>query len=154
MGAAFGRLVVYKAALCGHPRSMKSIFFSLVALIALAVPASADHHEGATPAPAAGVYRHVVCFKFKDEAKPDQVKAIEKAFVELREKITTITDLEWGTNVSPENHAQGFTHCFIVSFKDKAGLEVYLPHKAHKEFVELLLPSLDKVFVIDFVPQG
>lgn len=138
---------------------MKTLSLSLFALIALPFAALADK-EGApgaaasTPASAGSVYRHVVCFKFKDDASAGQVKAIESAFVALREKIDTITDLEWGTNVSPENHAQGFTHCFIVSFKDKAGLEVYLPHKAHKEFVELLLPSLDKVFVIDFVPQG
>jgi hypothetical protein len=55
--------------------------------------------------------------------------------------------------VSPENHDQGFTHCFVVSFKDKAGLEVYLPHKAHKAFVATLLPVLDKVLVVDFVSQ-
>ena len=101
-----------------------------------------------------GVYRHVVCFKFKDEAKPEQIATIEKAFAALEGKIDTITDLEWGTNVSPENHAQGFTHCFIVTFADKAGLEVYIPHAAHKAFVEQLLPILDKVFVIDFVARN
>ncbi|NNM30920.1 MAG: Dabb family protein, partial [Akkermansiaceae bacterium] len=57
------------------------------------------------------------------------------------------------TNVSPENHAQGYTHCFIVTFKDKKGLEAYIPHEAHKAFVEQLLPILDKVFVIDFVAK-
>ncbi|MDA7862472.1 Dabb family protein, partial [Akkermansiaceae bacterium] len=31
--------------------------------------------------------------------------------------------------------------------------EVYLPHEAHKAFVAKLLPVMDKVFVIDFVPQ-
>ena len=102
----------------------------------------------------AGVYRHVVCFKFKEEAKPAQIAEIEKAFAALEGKIDTITDLEWGTNVSPENHAQGYTHCFIVTFADKAGLEVYIPHPDHKKFVEQLLPILDKVFVIDFVAKN
>ena len=55
--------------------------------------------------------------------------------------------------MSPENHAQGYTHCFIVSFKDSAGLDVYLPHKDHKAFVEQLLPVLDKVLVVDFVAK-
>ena len=113
-----------------------------------------DHHEGKEEKKKGSAYRHVVLFKFKDEAKKEEVKKIEKAFVELEKKIKTITGLEWGTNVSPENLDQGFTHCFVVSFADKKGLEVYLPHKAHKEFVKLLKPSLDKVLVIDFVPQG
>ncbi|MGJ8695958.1 MAG: Dabb family protein [Verrucomicrobiaceae bacterium] len=126
---------------------MKTIIF-LLAL--LPIFAMANHHEEkAAPSP----YRHVVLFKFKDDAAKEQVAKIEKEFVALKKAIPTITDLEWGTNVSPENHDQGFTHCFIVSFKDKAGLEVYLPHEAHKSFGELLLPSLDKVLVIDFVPQ-
>ena len=99
-------------------------------------------------------YRHVVCFKFKEDAKPEQVAAIEKDFVALKDKIDTIKDFEWGTNVSPENHAQGYTHCFIVTFADKAGLETYIPHPAHKAFVDKLLPILDKVFVIDFVAKS
>lgn len=105
------------------------------------------------PAENRGTYRHVVLFKFKDTATKEQVAHIEKAFAALPQKINSITDYEWGTNVSPENHAQGLTHCFIVSFKDKAGLEEYLPHEAHKAFVKQLLPILDKVVVVDFVAK-
>ena len=108
----------------------------------------ADHHKKQP-----GAYRHVVCFKFKDDATGNQITAIEKAFAALPSKISSITDYEWGTNVSPENLAQGYTHCLIVSFKDKKGLEAYLPHKDHKAFVEQLLPILDKAFVIDFVAK-
>ena len=111
----------------------------------------ADHHKEIAEKP--GVYRHVVCFKFKDDATKNQITAIEKAFAALPSKINSITGYEWGTNVSPENLAQGYTHCFIVSFKDKKGLEAYLPHKDHKAFVEQLLPILDKAFVIDFVAK-
>ncbi|MFM1560247.1 MAG: Dabb family protein [Roseibacillus sp.] len=127
---------------------MKTILVTLALVITAMSSAYADHHEKSGP------YRHVVCFKFKDDATKEQVASIEKAFTELSRKVDTVTGYEWGTNVSPENHAQGFTHCFIVTFKDKKGLDVYLPHKAHKAFVEKLLPSLDKVFVIDFVAQG
>lgn len=109
-----------------------------------------------TPSTAAeaGVYRHVVLFKFKDSATPDQVKAVEDAFRALPTKISTITGYEWGTNVSPEGKDDGFTHCFFVTFKDKAGLEVYLPHPDHKAFGTLLRPILDKVLVIDYVSQS
>ncbi len=103
-----------------------------------------DHHAKAAP------LRHVVMFKFKDTATKEQIAAIEKAFGELPKKIKTITGYEWGTNVSKENKSQGFTHCFVVTFKDQKGLDVYGPHAAHQAFVKLLLPSLDKVLVLDF----
>jgi hypothetical protein len=98
-------------------------------------------------------YRHVVLFKFKDSATPEQVKAVEEAFKALPSKIDTIVDFEWGTDVSPEGKSDGFTHCFFVTFKDKAGLDVYLPHPAHKEFGAGLRGILDKVLVVDFVAQ-
>ena len=107
-----------------------------------------------TSAADVGVYRHVVLFKFKDSATPDQIKAVEDAFRELPKKITTITGYEWGTNVSPEGKNDGFTHCFFVTFKDKAGVEVYLPHPDHKAFGALLRPILDKVLVVDYVSQS
>ena len=98
-------------------------------------------------------YRHVVLFKFKDSATPEQVKHIEEEFAKLPSKIDTVTGFEWGTDISPEGKADGFTHCFFVTFKDKAGLEVYIPHAAHQEFVSQLKPILDKVLVIDYVAK-
>ncbi|GEO04076.1 stress responsive protein [Adhaeribacter aerolatus] len=94
--------------------------------------------------------RHVVIFKFKDSATPAQVKEVERAFSALPSKIPTIIGYEWGTNVSPENLAQGYTHCFLVTFKNAADRDAYLPHPAHKEFGKILGPHLDKVLVIDF----
>jgi hypothetical protein len=98
-------------------------------------------------------YRHVVLFKFKDTATPEQVSMVEQAFRELPKQIDTITAFEWGTNVSPEGKDDGFTHCFFLSFKDKAGLEVYLPHPAHKAFGAKLKGLIDKVLVVDYVAQ-
>ena len=103
----------------------------------------------ATEAP----YRHVVLFKFKDSASPEQVQSIEKAFIELAGKIDTVKGFEWGTNVSPEGLNDGFTHCFFVTFADKAGLEVYLPHAEHQAFVSKLKPLLDKVCVVDYLAK-
>lgn len=123
---------------------MKTLLFALVASFALFMSASAAE---------SGPYRHVVLFKFKDTASAETVKGLEQAFKELAGKVETVTGFEWGTNVSPEGLADGFTHCFLVTFKDKAGLDVYLPHPAHQEFVSKLKPQLDKVLVVDFVAQ-
>lgn len=131
---------------------MKTSLTTYLAALALA----AVTVFSAMPASAAdepGPYRHVVFFKFIDEATPEQVRAIEVAFAELSTQIDTITDYEWGTNVSPEGLNEGFTHCFLVTFADKAGLEVYLPHEAHKAFVAKLKPLLDKVCVVDYVAK-
>ncbi len=100
-----------------------------------------------------GKFRHIVCFKFKEDATEAEVKKIETEFAALAEKIDTITDFEWGPSENIEPLNDEFTHCFVVTFKDKAGLEVYLPHPAHKEFVALLKPKLDKVFVFDYSPR-
>lgn len=79
------------------------------------------------------------------------MKKIENAFRALPSKIPVVADFEWGTNNSPEGLSDGFTHCFLVTFNDEKGREVYLPHPAHKELVALLKPHLDKVLVIDYV---
>ncbi len=94
--------------------------------------------------------KHAVFFKFKDDAAPEEIKKVEEAFASLPSKIDVITDFEWGTNSSPEAHADGFTHCFMVTFADDAGRKVYLPHADHTAFVEVLKPVLDKVRVLDF----
>ena len=123
---------------------MKAVFAALFTIFALMT----------TSAPAAeALYRHVVFFKFKDSSTAEQVQGIEKDFIELAGKIETVKGFEWGTNVSPEGLNDGYTHCFFVTFTDKAGLEVYLPHAAHQEFVGKLKPLLDKVCVLDYVAR-
>lgn len=94
--------------------------------------------------------RHAVLFKFKDTSSPEDIKKVEDAFRALPSKIKEVAGLEWGTNNSPENLNQGFTHLFFVTFKSEADREVYLPHPAHKAFVEVLGPHLDKVLVLDY----
>jgi Stress responsive A/B Barrel Domain len=97
--------------------------------------------------------RHVVLFKFKSSSSPEQVKAVEEAFRGLPAQIPQVKAFEWGTNNSPENLNQEFTHCFFVSFASEKDREIYLPHPAHKAFVEVLKPHLEKVLVVDYWVQ-
>jgi len=97
--------------------------------------------------------RHVVLFKFKAEVTPEQVKEVEAAFAALPGKIDVIQAFEWGTDVSVENKAEGFTHGFLVTFRDKKGRDIYLPHPAHQEFVKLVGPRIDKALVFDYWTQ-
>jgi len=96
------------------------------------------------------VLRHVVLFKFKDTATAEQIAGIEKAFAGLPSEISEIQDFEWGTDNSPEKLAQGFTHCFLVTFKSEKDRDAYLPHAAHQKFVEKVKPLLDKALVVDY----
>jgi len=124
---------------------MKRIILLAFAMLAL---------NTSLPAAEEAPYRHVVLFKFKDDAPAAEVKKIEDAFVALKEKIDLITDFEWGINESPEGLDDGFTHVYFVTFKNKADLEKYLPHPDHKAFVEILKPQLDKVLVVDYVAKS
>lgn len=94
--------------------------------------------------------RHAVLLKFKDGTSASQVKSVEDAFRSLPAKIKEIKTFEWGTNNSPENINQGFTHCFFLSFKSEKDRDAYLPHPAHKAFGAVLKPYLDKVLVVDY----
>ncbi len=107
----------------------------------------ADHHEESQ-------FRHAVFFKFKDSATDNNIQQIVDEFMLLKEKIDTITSIEWGFSESVEGLNDEFTHCFFVTFKDKAGLEAYVPHPDHQAFVAILKPHLEKVFVFDYAPKN
>jgi hypothetical protein len=102
------------------------------------------------PAPSEKLLRHVVLLKFKEGNTPQQIKQVEDAFRALPTKISLIRGFEWGTNVSPENLAQGYTHCFFLTFASDKDRNTYLVHPDHKEFGKLLVPYVDKVLVVDF----
>ncbi len=99
------------------------------------------------------VFRHVVLFKYKDTATPENIKAVEDAFLDLKNKIDVIKDIETGSNVSTENLSHGFTDCFIVTFADSAGRDAYLPSPEHQAFVKFAGPFLAEALVIDFKPR-
>ena len=121
------------------------LFISFTSLLMLPEPANAQNTTTSNQ-----LLRHVVLIKFKDNSKPADIKSIEDAFRALSGKINLIKDFEWGTNNSPEKLKQGLTHCFFVSFNNEKDRDNYLVHSAHKEFVEILMPHLDKVTVIDY----
>lgn len=96
------------------------------------------------------VLRHVVMFQFKEATAQDKVRQIENAFASLPGKIEEIRDFEWGIDVSVEDKAGGFTHCFLVTFGGAADRDAYLPHPAHQEFVSLARPHIEKSLVLDY----
>ena len=96
--------------------------------------------------------KHIVVFKYKSTATPAQIEEVTTAFKALKNKIPGITSFEYGVNNSPENLSKGFTHVYLLTFKDAQARDNYLPHPEHKKFGELLgkLGVLEEPFVVDF----
>ncbi len=100
-------------------------------------------------------YRHVVLFKFKPSADEATVRGIERAFREFAASLPFVAGFEWGRNSSPEGLDHGYSHCFIVTFKDESGRDAYLPHPSHLAFIkDFLDPALEDACVLDFRAQG
>jgi len=129
---------------------MKSILLILSFITGMTLSALA---ADAPAKKTSGKLYHVVSFKFKDSATKEQVQQVEEAFRGLKKKIKGIQSLEWGTNVSPEKHDKGFTHGWILSFKNEQDRDTYLHHPDHQAFGKLVGPVLGDVFVIDFWAQ-
>jgi hypothetical protein len=123
---------------------------SLLALAILMMIATSDQAESNLQESKKTMLRHVVMFKFKEASSAVEVQKVVDGFRELKSKIPQIASFEFGTNNSPEGLNDGFTHCFLVTFKSEKDRDAYLPHPAHKAFVELLKPHLDKAMVIDY----
>jgi hypothetical protein len=130
----------------GFRMKLIPLFVAIFSFAVVALTPSARAEE-------TGPFRHFVSFQFKEGTPDAKQTELVDAFMALKSKIDAITDLEWGgtENIEPLN--DGFTHSFLVSFKDKAGLEAYLPHPAHEEFVKLLKPHLEKVYVFDYTAK-
>ena len=127
---------------------MKTVSILLGLVLSLALTAVA-----ADKPPKAKKLLHVVSFKFKPEAKKEQIDEVVGAFRDLKKKIPAIKEFSWGTNVSPEKHDKGFTHGFVLGFKTEKDRDDYLVHPDHQAFGKLVGPILADVFVIDYWAQ-
>lgn len=118
-----------------------TLAFSLVLLGAAIV--AADE-------PSKKMLKHVVMYKFRDDCTAEQIQQVVDAFSGLPKKVDAIIGFERGTNVSEEGKSEGLTHCFVVTFKGKAGLAAYLKHPAHDEYVKVVKDKREKVVVFDY----
>lgn len=96
------------------------------------------------------VLRHMVLYKFKDGLEPARIQEVVDAFAALPKKVNAIIGFEHGINISKEGKSEGFTHCFVVTFRDEKGLASYLEHPAHQEYVKVVKDKREKVVVFDY----
>jgi len=92
---------------------------------------------------------HVVLFRTTADATDEQRGRMMAELAALKDKIPGIVDLTVGTNFSSRN--QGFDIGLVVRFVDRAALDVYIPHPAHRGCVEEFInPIKADVLVVDY----
>ena len=92
---------------------------------------------------------HVVLFKLKAGTTNAQKEAAFQALRGLKNQIDGIVDLTCGENFS--ERSQGFEIGLVVRFRDRAALDAYLPHPAHRGAVEQYVqPIREDVIVVDY----
>lgn len=128
------------------------LLLALFIAISVGCLSAADAAKGSDKAKGAkkGKLHHVVSFKFKKSATPDQIQKVVDDFLGLKKSIKEISGFRYGKNSSPEKHDKGFTHMWVLLFESDKDRDAYLVHPAHKEFGSKLGPVLEDVFVIDF----
>lgn len=93
--------------------------------------------------------KHIALFQFKAGCTADEQALVWRTLGELPGKIPGIIDFSHGPDISTEGLTQGFTHSFIFTFESVTARDRYLPHPAHQEAVQIVLPKLERVIVID-----
>ncbi len=78
-----------------------------------------------------GLY-HIMMWNYKEETSAEDRAYLESELLALQTKVPSLISLRRGPIVGGRN--QSFTHCFIMLFADKAGLEEYTTHPAHIKF--------------------
>jgi hypothetical protein len=109
-----------------------------------------DFRESGNDGMSARVLRHIVNLKYKEEVTEREINKAIKGFKDLQNKIPEIIGFEWGSNISKEGHSKGFTHSFILTFKNEKDRDIYLSHKDHVALVEKVGPFIEDVLVMDF----
>ncbi len=84
--------------------------------------------------------RHILFITFTDSALPEQIQAVRTAFLQIPDRIEGVTNVEWGTNDSPEEKNAGFSHCVLMTFADEAARQRYLPHPSHEALKSIFRP--------------
>ncbi|MFZ2025299.1 MAG: Dabb family protein [Microgenomates group bacterium] len=93
---------------------------------------------------------HIVLFKFYENTAPEKIQKLADALEILSKKISGITHYVWGTSMSIEHLEKGYTHGFIMTFKNAQSRDDYVPHPLSKELIKKFIdPICDKGIAFD-----
>lgn len=94
--------------------------------------------------------RHILFIKFKPATSTTDIEKIKALFLDIKNKIAGVLNVEWGENDSPEMKNAGYTHCVLMTFADETARQEYLPHSSHHALKHYFKPLLQDIIVLDF----
>jgi sialate O-acetylesterase len=151
-GFTYGAIMTFESAAA---RSAYEAHPEHQAFVSLALPKvelfAFDFISPRFPGPAEpGRVHHLVFFKFKNAAPREAVEKALEAFAALPRKIPGLLSYQAGPEASGGALARGFSHGFLLTFINERARNDYIPHPAHREFVEQVIPILEEPLVLDF----
>ena len=95
---------------------------------------------------------HMVWFKMAEGAGEAERRQLSAGLRALPAQIPEIEHLACGDDFS--GRSRGFEFGLVLRFRDRAGLEIYQPHPAHKAFIEAHKHLWSDVQALDFEDAG
>jgi hypothetical protein len=95
---------------------------------------------------------HIVLLQLKPKVDQQAIKEMYRAVCGLKEKISGIEQITYGSNNSPEkNLTRGYSEGFVVTFRDFQTRDAYLINPEHISVAtKFILPIVKKVLVYDY----
>lgn len=94
--------------------------------------------------------RHILLIQFKPTATEQNISELKVLFEAMPSKVEGVDAVEWGVNDSPEGKNKHYTHTVLMTFRDEAGRQNYLPHPEHDALKAVFRPILEDIVVFDY----
>ncbi|KAE8791902.1 putative protein Pop3 [Hordeum vulgare] len=101
-----------------------------------------------------GVVKHLVLARFKEEATPEALDQLIRRYAGLVDAVPSMKAFQWGTDVTVLDTHEGFTHVFESTFESAEGVQEYIAHPSHVEFVDEFLALAEKMLIMDYKPAA
>ncbi len=97
------------------------------------------------------MFKHVVCFKFKEGVSEEAKQKHIQYFASLKDSIPEIVAYEAGpAEKVPYEKTADYDYVHVVTFKTKEDSEKYFHHPAHQRFIQVNKESWAGAFVINY----
>ena len=90
---------------------------------------------------------HIVWIRFREGVTDARIEEHLAGLRSLTDRVPGIVALKLGANFT--DRAGGYTHGLVVTFRDEAGLDAYLPHPEHVQVAGPLKNDAD-LMAMDF----
>ena len=95
--------------------------------------------------------RHILMFQLKADSKKEAVEAVKNAFLNIDQKISGVSNIEWGELDPYVTRNKHYTHCVQMTFADASVREYYDPHPEHQALKDIFLPIIEDLVVFDYL---